>query len=91
MTEHARKDYLRAVHCLHNLPSRTPRREANGARTRFDDFAVAHYTHGWWAHRSPMLAFFHRQLLWRFEKALQQECHYKFGENPTYIFPCTIP
>ncbi|KAH6697748.1 hypothetical protein VD0002_g1531 [Verticillium dahliae] len=42
LTRGERRLYIKAVKCLHSRPSKYPRSEAPGARSRFDDFVVTH-------------------------------------------------
>ncbi|KAI5357450.1 Putative tyrosinase copper-binding domain, di-copper centre-containing domain superfamily [Septoria linicola] len=79
MTSEAKKDYLAALQCLKTRPSRTNRDDFPGVRSRFDDFTVAHLLNTGTVHRSPWLAVWHRHYIWRFERALIEECGYKHG------------
>lgn len=83
MSSEAKQDYLRAIHCLKELPGKTDRNEQTGvpgARSRWDDFTVAHMRNVNDVHRSPWLAVWHRHFVATLEKAMQEECGYKYGE-----------
>ncbi|KAF2209454.1 hypothetical protein CERZMDRAFT_61170 [Cercospora zeae-maydis SCOH1-5] len=78
----AKQDYFRALHCLKNMPGQTDQNEYTGipgARSRWDDFTVAHLLNVNDVHRSPWLAVWHRHYIWQLEKALQDECGYQYG------------
>lgn len=82
MSSEAKQDYLRAIHCLKELPGKTDRNEQTGvpgARSRWDDFTVAHMRNVNDVHRSPWLAVWHRHFVATLEKAMQEECGYKYG------------
>lgn len=81
MSEDERRSFIDACKCLHSAPSLTPPDVAPGARTRWDDFVVAHVLNTYDVHRSPWLVPFHRELMYQFEKALREECGYGGGES----------
>lgn len=79
MTTEAKQDYISALHCMKRLPSQTSRRDFPGARSRFDDFAVAHLINTETVHRSPWLAIWHRHYVWTLEQTMREECGYQYG------------
>jgi tyrosinase len=68
--------FTTAIHCLNTLPSQTPRDRAPGARTRYDDFIVAHIEQTPFVHASGLFLPFHRYLLHLFEHDLRTKCGY---------------
>lgn len=63
------------------LPGRTPRSVAPGARSRFDDFTVVHIQQTLQIHYTGNFQPWHRFFTWSYEKALREECGYK-GYQP---------
>ncbi|CAK1364055.1 unnamed protein product [Cercospora beticola] len=80
LTPDERREYIDACKCLHDKPSRTPKDAAPGAKTRWDDFVVAHILASDDVHRSPKLLAYHRLYLHELEKALRDECGYTGGQ-----------
>lgn len=85
MNKAARLEYFRALHCLKEKPGRTDRTKYPGARSRWDDFTIAHMLNVERVHRSPWLAIWHRQYTWALEQALRDECGYKWGMSNTRV------
>lgn len=81
MSKFQRKDYIRAVHCLHTLPSKSDPAWAPAARTRYDDFVAVHMNMTMSVHGSGLFLTWHRYLVWAYEQALRNECSYK-GYQP---------
>ena len=81
LTREERLDYIKAVKCLMELPGRTPRSVAPGARSRFDDFTVVHIQQTLQIHYTGNFQPWHRFFTWSYEKALREECGYK-GYQP---------
>ncbi|KLU85477.1 hypothetical protein MAPG_04500 [Magnaporthiopsis poae ATCC 64411] len=81
LTREERLDYVKAVKCLMELPGRTPRSIAPGARSRFDDFTFAHIQQTMKIHYTGNFQPWHRFFMWSYEKALKEECGYQ-GFHP---------
>lgn len=81
LTKRERKKYLAAVQCLQKLPSKFPVGEVPGAKTRFDDFTAVHINKTLNIHLDGIFLTWHRNFVWLYEKALQDECGYK-GTQP---------
>lgn len=86
MSKPQRKDYIRAVHCLHTLPSKSDPAWAPAARTRYDDFVAVHMNMTMSVHGSGLFLTWHRYLVWAYEQALRNECSYQ-GHQPVRISP----
>ncbi|KAG7141896.1 Tyrosinase-like protein orsC like [Verticillium longisporum] len=78
--------YIKAVKCLHSRPSKYPRSEAPGARSRFDDFVVTHVQQTISIHGTANFLSWHRYFVWAYEKALREECGYR-GYQPYEHWP----
>ncbi|KAG6873060.1 hypothetical protein C0995_003540 [Termitomyces sp. Mi166 len=74
-----RTNYLNAVQCLQNRPSKSGIR---GARTRFDDFQGLHISLATQVHQVGQFLPWHRWLLYVYDVALRNECNYK-GSIPS--------
>ncbi|KAK8096989.1 Tyrosinase-like protein orsC [Apiospora kogelbergensis] len=85
MSKFQRKDYIRAVHCLHTLPSKSDPAWAPAARTRYDDFVAVHMNMTMSVHGSGLFLTWHRYLVWAYEQALRNECSYK-GYQPYWNY-----
>ena len=72
-----RGDYVRAVHCLYNLPSRTDPALAPGARNWVDDYVYQHINVTNFIHISGFLLPWHRQYIWSYERDLRDQCGYR--------------
>lgn len=80
-----REEYIRAVLCLQSLPSKAPKDQVPGARSRFDDFVATHITQAFDLHSPRKLFAAHRYFIWAYEKALREECGYT-GHQPVSIY-----
>ncbi|KAK4154059.1 hypothetical protein C8A00DRAFT_43113 [Chaetomidium leptoderma] len=69
--------FIDAVHCLNSMPGETPRDRAPGARTRYDDFIVAHIEQTPFVHSSGLFLPFHRYFLHLFDQDIREKCGYK--------------
>ncbi|KAK0382976.1 hypothetical protein NLU13_8892 [Sarocladium strictum] len=75
-----RKQYIKAVQCLRELPSKGPT-EWSAAQNRYDDFVAQHVNLTTEAHGSGTFLTWHRAFVWSYETALIEECGYK-GTQP---------
>ncbi|KAM4062808.1 tyrosinase [Hirsutella rhossiliensis] len=82
---HERRDYIRAVKCLHNKRSTADPRVAPGNRNRMDDFTSSHIKVATLIHSSGYFLPWHRYFVWAYEKSLREECHYQ-GYQPYWDF-----
>ncbi|KAL2193832.1 hypothetical protein P885DRAFT_44270 [Corynascus similis CBS 632.67] len=71
----ARKDYIRAVKCLWELPSVDP--EFSAAQNHFDDYVAVHMNQTNFIHGTANFLTWHRYLLWLWEQRLRNQCGYK--------------
>lgn len=85
MSKETRKDYIRTVHCLHALPSKSDPALAPAARTCYDDFVAVHMNMTMSVHGSGLFLTWHRYLVWAYEQALRNECGYQ-GYQPVHAF-----
>ncbi|KAK7911748.1 hypothetical protein PG985_014229 [Apiospora marii] len=85
MSKEKRRDYIRAVHCLHSLPSKSDPAWAPAARTRYDDFVAIHMNMTMSVHGSGLFLTWHRYLVWAYEQALRNECGYQ-GYQPYWNY-----
>ncbi|TFK17914.1 Di-copper centre-containing protein [Coprinopsis marcescibilis] len=69
-----RKDYVRAVKCLMNTPSSSPR---EGVKSRFDEFQGSHIDLTDEVHQVGHFLAWHRHYLTLYDKALREECGYR--------------
>ncbi|RDW85203.1 hypothetical protein BP6252_02793 [Coleophoma cylindrospora] len=76
-----RRTYIDAVLCLQSQPSKLPAGLVPGAISRFDDFVATHINNTLGIHLNGKFLSWHRQFVFLYEKALQQECGYK-GTQP---------
>ena len=81
MEDQARLEYIQAVKCLHNLPSKIDAAKAPGARSRYDDFQAAHIINTPLIHATGLFFSWHRWFVQLFETALREECSYS-GYQP---------
>ena len=81
LTTTERAEYIDAVLCLQRLPSIIPKGLVPGAKSRFDDFVATHINQTLSIHLDGIFLSWHREFVWLYEKALQQECGYK-GTQP---------
>ncbi|PHH86986.1 hypothetical protein CDD83_9466 [Cordyceps sp. RAO-2017] len=68
-----RLDYLRAVKCLQEQPTRG---DGRLAYNRYEDFLLTHINHTFTIHFSGLLLPWHRYFVYLYEKALREECGY---------------
>ncbi|EME40254.1 hypothetical protein DOTSEDRAFT_137456 [Dothistroma septosporum NZE10] len=71
-----RRSFISACHCMANLPAKSSKSFAPGARNRWDDFVAAHIKVWRDIHFSVWNTIWHRQFVWIMEQALRQECGY---------------
>ena len=76
-----RAEYIDAVLCLQRLPSIIPEGLVPGAKSRFDDFVATHINQTLSIHLDGIFLSWHREFVWLYEKALQEECGYQ-GTQP---------
>ncbi|KAL4954711.1 hypothetical protein BDW69DRAFT_205027 [Aspergillus filifer] len=81
-----RKEYIDAVQCLIDSPSRIDPSFAPGARSRFDDFVAVHINQTIYIHTTGNFLTWHRYFTWAYEQALRNECGYK-GYQPYWSWP----
>jgi tyrosinase len=65
------------VKCLQTKPSLLPPGLVPGALSRYDDFVATHINQTLGIHLDGVFLSWHRQFIWLFEKALQDECGYQ--------------
>ncbi|PHH90273.1 hypothetical protein CDD83_4108 [Cordyceps sp. RAO-2017] len=85
LSRHERREYIRAVKCLHERPAIADPKRAPGNRNRMDDFTYSHINQSLFIHQSALLLPWHRYYVWSFEKALREECGYN-GYQPYWDF-----
>ncbi|EJT78180.1 para-nitrobenzyl esterase [Gaeumannomyces tritici R3-111a-1] len=71
-----REEYIAAVRCIMTKPTKLSASEAPGARSRYDDFLVAHIQQTPNIHSTANFLAWHRYYTWGFEQALRNECGY---------------
>ncbi|KXX76751.1 Tyrosinase [Madurella mycetomatis] len=76
-----RKDYIAAMLCLMETPSKLDQTRFPGAKSRYDDFVVVHMNQTLNIHGTGSFLSWHRYYTWAFERALQLECGYT-GTQP---------
>ncbi|KAJ9496645.1 hypothetical protein H2202_007719 [Exophiala xenobiotica] len=76
-----RTSYINAVLCLQKLPSKIPAGLVPGAKSRFDDFTATHINQTLSIHLDGIFLSWHREFVYLWEQALQNECGYK-GTQP---------
>ncbi|GAB1312035.1 hypothetical protein MFIFM68171_02245 [Madurella fahalii] len=81
MTNEQRLDFINATLCLMNAPSKAPKDQFPGARTRYDDFMAYHLTNAGSLHDTIGLFPAHKFFILALENALRNECGYK-GYHP---------
>ncbi|POS79237.1 hypothetical protein DHEL01_v202360 [Diaporthe helianthi] len=77
LTPEERIAYTDAVLCLQSKEAKTPSNLAEGAKSRFDDFIVAHINQTNTIHQTANFLGWHRWFIWEHEQALRNECGYK--------------
>ena len=71
-----RKEYIDAVLCLYERPSRLSPTEVPGALNRRDDFVAVHINQTFGVHLNAVFLGWHRNFLNLYETALRDECGY---------------
>ena len=71
-----RKEYIDAVLCLYEKPSRLSSSEVPGALNRRDDFVAVHINQTFGVHLDAVFLGWHRNFLNLYETALRDECGY---------------
>ncbi|CAH0003536.1 unnamed protein product [Clonostachys byssicola] len=74
-------DYIDAVLCLMDKPSKADPSFAPGSRSRYDDFVAVHINQTLTIHGTGNFLTWHRYYVWAYEYALQNECGYN-GTQP---------
>ncbi|KAG5930873.1 hypothetical protein E4U60_006720 [Claviceps pazoutovae] len=72
----SRREYIDAVKCLHELPSKIDPKLAPGARSRYDDFEATHIRLAAKIHGTGLFLPWHRHFVYLYETALRDECGY---------------
>ena len=83
MTDDQRSDFINAILCLMKAPSKAPKDQYSGARSRYDDFVAYHLSNAGTLHDSTGLFPAHKYFLLAYETALRNECGYK-GYHPVW-------
>ncbi|RDW58940.1 tyrosinase family protein [Aspergillus mulundensis] len=86
LSKRERREYIDAVQCLIDSPSKIDPSFAPGARTRFDDFVAVHINQTIFIHTTGNFLTWHRYFTWAYEQALRNECGYK-GYQPYWSWP----
>ncbi|KAF2017739.1 Di-copper centre-containing protein [Aaosphaeria arxii CBS 175.79] len=81
LTKDERTEYIRAVKCILQKPSKLPAGKYPGAKSRYDDFVVVHMNMTPSVHSTANFMHWHRYYIWAYETALRTECDYK-GYQP---------
>ena len=81
MTVEQRSDFINATLCLMKAPSKAPKAQFPGARSRYDDFVAYHMTNAGTLHDTIGLFPAHKYFVLAYETALRNECGYK-GYHP---------
>lgn len=84
MSKPERKEYIKAVQCLRQLPSQSDPVAVPGARTRYDDFVAVHINNTRTIHATGNFLTYHRYLVALYEDALINECSYKGAQPVRY-------
>lgn len=80
-----RREWIDAVLCLMEKPSKLDSTQFPGALNRYDDFVVVHMNQTLSIHGTGNFLVWHRYYVWAFEKALQDECGFK-GTQPYWDY-----
>ena len=81
-----KKDYIKAVQCIAQLPPKFPKSVCPGCQNRFDDFVATHIRQTFSIHNTGNFLPWHRYFTYAYEKTLRDECGYK-GYQPYYNWP----
>ncbi|KAG6248105.1 hypothetical protein E4U24_002846 [Claviceps purpurea] len=97
LSHQSRREYIHAVKCLHELPSKIDPKLAPGARSRYDDFEAAHIRLAAKIHGTGFFLPWHRHFVHLYETALRDECGYtgyqpywdwsKYAHRPVHANP----
>jgi len=79
-----RKDYIRAVKCLHTIPGQY-RDIVPSSLTVMEDFAAEHKLQTPYIHRESQFLPWHRYFVWTHENTLRSKCGYK-GAQPYWDY-----
>ncbi|KXJ93661.1 hypothetical protein Micbo1qcDRAFT_220302 [Microdochium bolleyi] len=71
-----KREYIRAVKCLMDAPSKIPEGVAPGAKSRYDDFVAVHINQTLTIHFTGNFLSWHRYYIHAFESALRTECRF---------------
>ncbi|SPN99116.1 related to tyrosinase [Cephalotrichum gorgonifer] len=85
ITPEARREWIDAVLCLMDTPSKLDPATYPGAKNRYDDFVVVHMNQTLSIHGTGNFLVWHRYYVYLWEKALQDECGYK-GTQPYWDY-----
>ncbi|KAK4230911.1 hypothetical protein QBC38DRAFT_467267 [Podospora fimiseda] len=81
ITAAEKKEYIAALQCLLQRPSKLDQAKFPGAKSRYDDFVVVHMNQTMFIHGTGSFLTWHRYYLWAFEEVLRKECGYT-GSHP---------
>ncbi|KAI5854711.1 hypothetical protein BZA05DRAFT_434947 [Tricharina praecox] len=79
-----RKDYIRAVKCLHSTPG-TYQDLVPSSLTMYEDFAAEHKLRTPFVHVESQFLPWHRYFVWVYENALRKQCGYE-GTQPYWDY-----
>lgn len=79
LTGPERTSYINAVLCMQHLPTTLDPSIVPGAKTRLDDFVATHINQTLSIHLDGIFLSWHRNFVWLWETALQEECGYTSG------------
>ncbi|KAK4144974.1 uncharacterized protein C8A04DRAFT_10984 [Dichotomopilus funicola] len=81
ISDDEKKEYIAAMLCLMDSPSKLDPTQFPGAKSRYDDFVVVHMNQTMNIHGTGNFLSWHRYYTWAFERTLQTECGYN-GTQP---------
>ncbi|GAB1311545.1 hypothetical protein MFIFM68171_01755 [Madurella fahalii] len=81
LSANERKDYIAAMLCIMEKPSKLDQTRFPGAKSRYDDFVVVHMNQTLNIHGTGSFLSWHRFYTWSFERVLREECGYT-GTQP---------
>ncbi|KAI1852880.1 hypothetical protein JX265_012908 [Neoarthrinium moseri] len=81
LTNGEKSNYINAVLCLTQKPSKLNPGRYPGARTRYDDFVAVHMNQTLNIHGTGNFLSWHRYFTWMYEQTLRNECGYN-GTQP---------
>ena len=88
LTRPERLDYLEAVNCLWDMPTRNPAFSA--AQNFFDDFVAVHLNQTNFIHQTASFLTWHRYFIWVWEDTLRTECGYKGALPVSRVFASRV-